>query len=109
LWTLVPDKLDDGDEAVPARFGAFLTTLVSFFVVEIGDKTQIATVALAARFQEVWAVAAGTTIGMMLANAPVVLAGARLVEWLPLKPIRIVAALFFVGIGAVMLWQLARG
>jgi putative Ca2+/H+ antiporter (TMEM165/GDT1 family) len=109
LWTLVPDKLgDDDDVDVPARFGAFLTTLVSFFFVEIGDKTQIATVALAARFQEVWAVAAGTTIGMMLANAPVVVAGARLVDRIPLKPVRIVAALLFVGIGAAMLWQLLR-
>jgi putative Ca2+/H+ antiporter (TMEM165/GDT1 family) len=108
LWTLVPDKLEE-DQERPARFGAFLTTLVSFFLVEIGDKTQIATVALAARFEGVWAVAAGTTVGMMLANAPVVLAGARLVERIPLKPIRIVAALLFIGIGAVMLWQLARG
>jgi putative Ca2+/H+ antiporter (TMEM165/GDT1 family) len=108
LWTLVPDKLDEDERRAP-RFGAFLTTLVAFFVVEIGDKTQIATVALAARFQEVWAVAAGTTVGMLLANAPVVFAGARLVERLPLKPIRIVAALFFVGIGAVMLWRLAHG
>jgi putative Ca2+/H+ antiporter (TMEM165/GDT1 family) len=108
LWTLVPDKLDD-DEQKPARFGAFLTTLVAFFLVEIGDKTQIATVALAARFQEVWAVAAGTTVGMLLANAPVVLAGAALVDRIPLKPVRITAAILFVAIGAVMLWQLLRG
>lgn len=108
LWTLVPDKFDEEDNR-PARFGAFLTTLVAFFFVEIGDKTQIATVALAARFQDIWAVAAGTTMGMLLANAPVVLAGAKLVERLPLKPIRIVAALFFIGIGVVMLWQLVRG
>jgi putative Ca2+/H+ antiporter (TMEM165/GDT1 family) len=108
LWTLVPDKLDE-DEARPARFGAFLTTLVAFFLVEIGDKTQIATVALAARFQEVWAVAAGTTIGMLIANGPVVLAGAALVERIPLRPVRIAAAMLFVGIGAVMLWQLLRG
>jgi putative Ca2+/H+ antiporter (TMEM165/GDT1 family) len=84
LWTLVPDKLDDEEKPRPARFGAFLTTLIWFFLVEIGDKTQIATVALAARFHGVWAVAAGTTLGMMLANAPVVLAGARLVERIPL-------------------------
>jgi putative Ca2+/H+ antiporter (TMEM165/GDT1 family) len=108
LWTLVPDKLDEEEEAKPARLGAFLTTLVAFFLVEIGDKTQIATVALAARFQEVWAVAAGTTAGMLLANGPVVLAGAALVERIPLKPIRIAAALLFVAIGAVMLGQLAR-
>ncbi len=108
LWTLVPDKLDSDDAPGP-RFGPFVATLVSFFFVEMGDKTQLATIALAARFQGVWAVAAGTTVGMMLANAPVVLLGARLVERLPLKPIRIAAALLFVAIGVVMLWRLAIG
>lgn len=109
LWTLVPDKFEDEEASKPDRFGAFLTTLIAFFLVEIGDKTQIATVALAARFEEVWAVAAGTTVGMMLANAPVVFAGAKLVERVPLKPIRIAAAVLFIGIGAVMLWRLATG
>jgi putative Ca2+/H+ antiporter (TMEM165/GDT1 family) len=109
LWTLVPDKLDDEEAPKPARYGAFLTTLVSFFLVEIGDKTQIATVALAARYQEVWAVAAGTTVGMLLANGPVVFAGAALVERIPLKPVRMAAALLFIAIGAVMLWQLLHG
>ena len=108
LWTLVPDKLDDEEEP-RSRFGPFLATLVAFFLVEMGDKTQVATVALAARFQVVWPVAAGTTVGMMLANAPVVLAGARLVERVPLKPIRIGAALLFVALGAAMLWRLAFG
>jgi len=108
LWTLVPDKLDE-DEARPPRFGAFLTTLVAFFLVEMGDKTQVATIALAARFQAVWAVAAGTTVGMMLANGSVVFAGSRLIERVPLKPIRIAAALLFIAIGAVMLWPLAMG
>ncbi len=93
----------------PPRFGAFLTTLVAFFLVEMGDKTQVATIALAARFQAVWAVAAGTTVGMMLANGPVVFAGSRLIERVPLKPIRIAAALLFVAIGAVMLWGLVFG
>jgi putative Ca2+/H+ antiporter (TMEM165/GDT1 family) len=106
LWTLVPDKIDD--EAQPrARFGPFLTTLVAFFLVEMGDKTQVATMALAARFQDVWTVAAGTTAGMMLANGPVVLGGAKLVERVPLKPIRVAAALLFIALGAAMLWQLA--
>jgi putative Ca2+/H+ antiporter (TMEM165/GDT1 family) len=106
LWTLIPDKLDDEEER-RSRFGPFLATLVAFFVVEMGDKTQVATVALAARFQDVWTVAAGTTAGMMLANGPVVLAGAKLVERVPLKPIRIAAALLFVALGAAMLWQIA--
>jgi putative Ca2+/H+ antiporter (TMEM165/GDT1 family) len=105
LWTLVPDKLD-GEAEPRSRFGPFLTTLVAFFLVEMGDKTQVATVALAARFRDVWTVAAGTTVGMMLANGPVVLAGARLVERVPLKPIRIAAALLFVALGAAMLWQI---
>lgn len=108
LWTLVPDKLDDEETPAP-RYGAFLTTLVAFFLVEMGDKTQIATIALAARFQAVWAVAAGTTIGIMLANAPVVFAGAKLVERLPLKAIRIGAALLFIALGLAMLWHLVRG
>jgi len=108
LWTLVPDKFD-GKDAPPPRFGAFLTTLFAFFLVEMGDKTQLATVALAARFEDVWLVAAGTTLGMMLANAPVVLAGARLVERLPMKPIRIAAAMLFVAIGSVMLWRAWHG
>lgn len=105
LWTLVPDKLEGESEPEP-RFGPFLTTLIAFFFVEMGDKTQVATVALAARFQDVWTVAAGTTVGMMLANAPVVLAGSKLVERVPLKPIRIAAALVFIAIGVAMLWQL---
>ena len=67
LWTLIPDKLDE-DEQKPARFGAFLTTLVCFFLVEIGDKTQVATIALGARYHDVVAVTAGTTFGMMLAG-----------------------------------------
>src|SRR3546814_2795315 len=68
-WTLVPDKLDEEDAPQP-RFGAFLTTLVAFFLVEMGDKTQIATIALGARFHDVIAVTAGTTFGMMIANVP---------------------------------------
>jgi putative Ca2+/H+ antiporter (TMEM165/GDT1 family) len=105
LWTLVPDKLE-GESEPRSRFGPFLTTLVAFFLVEMGDKTQVATVALAARYQDVLTVAAGTTAGMLLANGPVVLAGARLVEKLPLKPLRIAAAVLFVALGAAMLWQL---
>jgi putative Ca2+/H+ antiporter (TMEM165/GDT1 family) len=102
LWTLVPDKLDD-DERPRGGRGAFLTTLVAFFLVEIGDKTQIATIALAAKYQAVLAVTAGTTLGMMLANAPVVLLGDALVKRVPLKAVRIGAASLFVATG---LWML---
>lgn len=95
-WTLIPDKLDDEEEK-PARFGAFLTTLIAFFVVEMGDKTQIATIALGARFHDVAAVALGTTLGMMLANIPAVLLGRTVIEKVPLDVVRFVAAgLFFI-------------
>ncbi|MEP7222047.1 MAG: TMEM165/GDT1 family protein [Novosphingobium sp.] len=104
-WTLVPDKLDDDDQsAVKSRGGAFLTTLVSFFLVEIGDKTQIATIALAAHYHSVAVVAAGTTLGMMIADGPAVFFGEALVRHVSLKAARMVAALLFLGLG---LWQLA--
>ena len=104
-WTLVPDKLDDDEEgAVRARGGAFLTTLVSFFFVEIGDKTQIATIALAAHYQNVLTVAAGTTLGMMLANVPAVFLGEALVRRVSMKLARMIAAALFLVLGC---WQLA--
>lgn len=103
-WTLIPDKFDDENPA-PARFGAFVTTVMAFFLVEMGDKTQIATVALGARFQSVGWVTAGTTIGMMLANVPAVFLGNELVKRMPLAAVRTAAALLFVAIG---LWLLAQ-
>ena len=105
-WTLVPDTLEDGEAAaaVRQRGGAFLTTLVSFFIVEMGDKTQVATIALGAHYHAVIAVAAGTTLGMMLVNAPSVFLGDRLMRVVPLKLARTVAALLFLMLG---LWQLA--
>ena len=104
-WTLVPDKLDDDENDVRQRGGAFLTTLVSFFLVEMGDKTQIATIGLAAHYQSVAVVTAGTTLGMMLANGPAVFLGEALVQRVSLKATRIVAALLFFVLGA---WQLAE-
>ena len=103
LWALVPDK---DDEAAGSRTagGVFLTTLVAFFLVEIGDKTQIATTLLAARFQDVALVAAGTTVGMMVANIPAVLLGEAATRIVPLSTVRIVAAVIFGLIGA---WVLA--
>lgn len=103
LWTLVPDKLDD-DGGLKQRGGAFLTTLVAFFLVEMGDKTQVATIALGAQYHSVLAVAAGTTIGMMIANVPAVFLGEELVKRVSLKATRIAAASVFVALG---LWQLA--
>jgi putative Ca2+/H+ antiporter (TMEM165/GDT1 family) len=98
-WTLVPDRLDDDGDRKPARFGAFLTTLVAFFLVEMGDKTQIATVALGAQFRSVIAVTLGTTLGMMLANVPAIYFGNRIVEVVPLRTVRLVAALLFLIVG----------
>lgn len=103
-WTLVPDKLDDDEDGFAHRGGAFLTTLVAFFLVEMGDKTQIATIALGAQYQDVVIVAAGTTLGMMLANAPAVFLGEELVKRVSLNATRIAAALLFLVLG---LWQLA--
>ena len=106
LWTLIPDRLDDDDDAGLRRFGAFLTTLVAFFLVEMGDKTQVATVALAARFPDLIAVVAGTTLGMMLANVPVVFFGGKIAEKVPLKFVRWTAAACFAALGASLLFGL---
>ncbi|MBB4858977.1 putative Ca2+/H+ antiporter (TMEM165/GDT1 family) [Novosphingobium chloroacetimidivorans] len=104
LWTLIPDKLDE-DAEKPARFGAFLTTLVAFFLVEMGDKTQIATVALGARFHSVLPVMLGTTLGMMIANVPAVFFGHELIRRVPLHVVRWVAAGLFLLIGVWLLVQ----
>lgn len=104
-WTLVPDKLDEDDDGVRQRGGAFVTTLVSFFLVEMGDKTQVATIALGAQYHSVLTVAAGTTLGMMLANAPAVLLGEKLVQRISLKATRIAAALLFLVLGLWQLWE----
>lgn len=97
-WTLIPDKMEE-DDAKPARFDAFLTTLIAFFLVEIGDKTQIATSLLAARYHDVLLVTLGTTLGMMLANIPAVMLGEAATRIVPLRYVRAVAALLFALIG----------
>lgn len=104
-WTLVPDKLDDDDEGFVHRGSAFLTTLVAFFLVEMGDKTQVATIALGAQYHSVVVVAAGTTLGMMLANGPAVFLGEELVKRVSLNATRMAAAGLFLVLG---LWQLAE-
>lgn len=102
IWALLPDRYE-GVEGTTSRWGAFASTLVAFFLAEIGDKTQIATVALAARFDLFYAVVAGTTLGMMLANIPVVIAGDRIAGKLPLKAIRMTAAVVFAALGIITL------
>jgi putative Ca2+/H+ antiporter (TMEM165/GDT1 family) len=101
-WILVPDKPDDGAHA-GRRLGAFAATLVAFFLVEMGDKTQIATVALAARYASTAAVVAGTTAGMMLANVPAVYLGERLLRRVPMKTLHAVAAALFAALGVLVL------
>jgi putative Ca2+/H+ antiporter (TMEM165/GDT1 family) len=101
-WALVPDK-DDDAAARRTAGGVFLTTVVSFFLVEIGDKTQIATSLLAARFQDIALVAAGTTVGMMCANIPAVLLGEAATRIVPLRYVRIGAAVIFALLGAWVL------
>ena len=102
LWTLIPDSAPDEKSATP-RQGVFLTTVVAFFIVEMGDKTQIATVALAAQFHSIVLVVIGTTLGMMLANVPVVFAGDALIRRVPLKVVRSVTALSFLALGVYVL------
>jgi Ca2+/H+ antiporter, TMEM165/GDT1 family len=108
LWMLVPDKLDDAS-AKSTRFGVFGTTLIAFFLVEMGDKTQIATVALAARYDALVAVVAGTTIGMMIANVPAVLLGNVAAEKLPKRVMNGLAAVVFALIGIAVLWGMDIG
>ena len=108
VWTLIPDKLDDGAPR-KRRFGAFGTTLVAFFLVEMGDKTQIATVALAARYDALVPVVMGTTLGMMIANVPAVLLGNFSAEKLPLRTIHIVAAILFALLGIAVLGGIDMG
>jgi len=103
-WVLVPDRLDEADTpAVASRLGVFGATLVVFFLAEMGDKTQIATVALAARYDAVAIVVVGTTLGMMLANVPVVLLGERIVRRVPIGVVRRIAAGVFVVLGVLVL------
>ena len=105
LWTLKPDQLDDEEPRFSAR-GAFLATTIAFFFAEIGDKTQVATVLLATRYEPLWAVIVGTTVGMLLANVPVALLGSRFADRLPLKTARLLAAAVF---AALAIWVALRG
>ncbi len=104
VWMLIPDKLDDGDTpSRTSRLGVFGTTVLAFFLAEMGDKTQIATVALAAQYQQWAAVVAGTTLGMMIANAPVVWFGDRLVKKVPIRVVHGVSAAIFAALGLAAL------
>lgn len=104
LWTLKPDKLDD-EGGTTSRYGAFVATTIAFFLAEIGDKTQVATVLLATKYSPLWQVIAGTTLGMLVANLPVVWMGHRFADRLPLKLARTVAAVVFLALAVWVGWN----
>ncbi|MEG2029301.1 MAG: TMEM165/GDT1 family protein [Janthinobacterium sp.] len=101
-WTLIPDKIDEDDTKL-ARYGVFLTTLIAFFMAEMGDKTQVATVALAARYHDIVSVVLGTTCGMMLANVPAVYLGDKIANRVSLPLVHGIAALVFAVLGIATL------
>ncbi|OLU18129.1 hypothetical protein BVH03_23470 [Pseudomonas sp. PA15(2017)] len=105
LWTLIPDKLDDDESSSLKRYGPFLTTLIAFFLAEMGDKTQVATVMLAAQYPHFIMVVLGTTLGMLIANVPVVLAGNFAADRLPLTLIRRLAAIAFAALAVYAAYQ----
>ena len=108
IWALTPDK--EGETSGDAsHLGVFMTTLVSFFLVEMGDKTQVAAISLAARFHTILPVAAGTTLGMMIANVPAVFLGERVTRLVPFRVVRIAAALVFAALGLWTLISAVRG
>lgn len=102
MWTLIPDKISEEQDSAP-RFGVFGTTLVAFFLLEMGDKTQIATIALAAKYSSLASVVAGTTVGMMLANVPAVLLGEVAAKKLPMRLVHGIAAAIFLVLGVSVL------
>lgn len=104
-WILIPDKIDDDTDAKQTG-SVFITTVVAFFLAEMGDKTQIATVALAAQYSSLVAVVAGTTTGMMLANVPAVLLGDKVTKLIPMRVVHIIAAALFAVLGLAALLNL---
>ncbi len=110
LWMLVPDKADEAAAAAtPGLWGVFGLTVVAFFLAEMGDKTQVATVMLAARYDNWLLVTAGTTLGMLVANVPAVLLGERVVRWVPIVWVHRVAAAVFIAVGATVAFGWAGG
>ncbi|ALS60912.1 MULTISPECIES: TMEM165/GDT1 family protein [Pandoraea] len=105
IWILIPDKVDDEDANTKRKLGVFASTVLTFFIAEMGDKTQIATVMLAARYQDFFGVVAGTTLGMMLANVPAVLVGHKFSGRLPTRAVHAVAAVIFLVLGIITLMQ----
>jgi putative Ca2+/H+ antiporter (TMEM165/GDT1 family) len=103
VWTLIPDKIEEEETKIAQKFGVFGATLITFFLAEMGDKTQIATVALAAHYAAPLLVVAGTTLGMLIADVPAVFAGDKLAEKIPMKLVHSIAAAIFAVLGVVTL------
>jgi len=108
IWMLIPDRVDEESAGGRQRFGVFGTTVLAFFLAEMGDKTQIATVALAARYSDLIAVVAGTTVGMMLANVPAVLLGDRIAQKLSMTLVHGIAAAIFAVLGVLTLFNVGH-
>jgi putative Ca2+/H+ antiporter (TMEM165/GDT1 family) len=102
-WTMIPDKIEEEETRVATRFGVFGATLITFFLAEMGDKTQLATVALAAHYGTPLLVIMGTTLGMLIADVPAVFIGDRLATRIPMKLVHSVAAAIFAGLGVLTL------
>jgi putative Ca2+/H+ antiporter (TMEM165/GDT1 family) len=103
-WAIIPDKIDeDEDVKIRGHYGIFILTAVTFFLAEMGDKTQFVSMALAAKYHDLFSVVAGTTLGMMIVNVPTVLFADRALKWVPVKMVRIIAALIYAVLGVVTL------
>jgi len=103
IWTLIPDKIEEEETQVAQRFGVFGATLITFFLAEMGDKTQIATIAMAAHYANPLLVVIGTTLGMLIADVPAVFIGDKLASRIPLKIVHSIAAAIFALLGAATL------
>lgn len=103
VWTLIPDKIEDEETQLATKLGVFGATFVTFFLAEMGDKTQIATVAMSAHYNDVLMVVAGTTLGMLIADVPAVFAGDKLAEKIPMKLVHRIAAAMFAALGVATL------
>ena len=108
IWTLIPDGIEDGETRIASRFGVFGTTLVTFFLAEMGDKTQVATVAMAAHYATPLLVVAGTTLGMLIADVPAVFVGDKLASKIPMQLVHAIAAAIFALLGVATLLGAGR-
>ena len=104
VWTMIPDKIEEEETQVAKRFGVFGATLVTFFLAEMGDKTQIATIAMAAHYANPLLVVIGTTLGMLIADVPAVFVGDRLADKIPMKLVHSIAAAIFAALGIATLF-----